>query len=76
MNQDLIQKLLYSYAGQNEAHSLPLPIKDSLQLISDFFENNKANKLCLVFPSKEFSAQWMAFVLGLETIKKDYAQNI
>lgn len=73
MNQELIQKLKYTYAGQNEAHSLPLPLKDSLQLISDFFLNNTTNKLCLVFPAKEFASQWISFVLGLETIKKDYS---
>lgn len=72
MNQDLIQKLQYSYAGQNEAHSLPLPLKDSIQLITDFFTNNTNNKLCLVFPAKEFASQWISFVLGLETVKKDY----
>lgn len=74
MNQELIQKLQYSYAGQKEACSLPLPLKDSLQLISDFFANNSTNKLCLVFPSKEFAAQWISFVLALETIEKDYQE--
>ena len=72
MNQNLIQKLEYTYAGQNEAHSLPLPLKDSLQLISDFFSSNTTNKLCLVFPAKEFAAQWISFVLGLDTVKNDY----
>ncbi|MGE5942911.1 MAG: DrmE family protein [Flavobacteriales bacterium] len=72
MNHELIQQLQYSYAGQQEVSSLPLPLKDSLQLISDFFTNNSTNKLCLVFPSKEFAAQWMSFVLALELIEKDY----
>lgn len=74
MNQDLIQKLQYSYAGQNEAHSLPLPLKDSLQLISDFFASNTANKLCLVFPSKEYSAQWLSVPTVLLLIENDYTQ--
>ena len=74
MNQDLIQKLQYSYAGQNEAHSLPLPLKDSLQLISDFFSNNTTNKLCLVFPSKEYSAQWLSVPTVLFLIENDYTQ--
>lgn len=74
MNQDLIQKLQYSYAGQNEAHSLPLPLKDSLQLISDFFSNNSTNKLCLVFPSKEYSAQWLSVPTVLFLIENDYMQ--
>ena len=74
MNQDLTQKLQYSYAGQNEAHSLPLPLKDSLQLISDFFSNNTTNKLCLVFPSKEYSAQWLSVPIVLFLIENDYTQ--
>ena len=75
MNQELIQKLQYSYAGQKEACLLPLPLKDSLQLISDFFTNNTTNKLCLVFPSKEFAAQWLSIPITLEAIKKDYISN-
>lgn len=73
MNQ-LIQKLQYSYVGQYEAHPLPLPLKDSLQLISDFFANNSSNKLCLVFPSKEFAAQWLSVPTVLSRIKNDYSQ--
>ncbi len=74
MNQELIQKLQYSYAGQNEANSLPLPLKDSLQLISDFFLSNTTNKLCLVFPSKEYSAQWLSVPTVLFLIENDYTQ--
>lgn len=73
MNQ-IIQKLQYSYAGQHEAHPLPLPLKDSLQLISDFFASNSTNKLCLVFPSKEFAAQWLSIPAVLFLIKNDYSQ--
>lgn len=72
MNQDLIQKLQYSYTGQNEAHSLPLPLKDSLQLIADFFASNTTNKLCLVFPSKEYSAQWISVPTVLFLIENDF----
>lgn len=75
MNQDLIQKLQYSYEGQNEAHSLPLPLKDSLQLISRFFANNENNKLCLVFSSKECSSQWLTVPLTLNQIFQDYDSN-
>ena len=74
MNQDLIQKLQYSYAGQHdEARSLPLPLKDSLQLISDFLSSNTTNKLCLVFPSKEFAAQWLSIPTVLFLIENDFA---
>lgn len=74
MNQELIQKLQFSYAGRHEAHSLPLPLKDSLQLISDFFASNTTNKLCLVFPSKEYSAQWLSVPTVLFLIENDYTQ--
>lgn len=74
MNNDIFHKLEYSYVGQKELCSLPLPLKDSLQLISDFFTNNTTHKLCLVFPSKEFVAQWISFVLALETVEEDYKQ--
>jgi len=72
MNQDLIQKLQYSYAGQLEAHSLPLPLQDSLQLISSFFSRNINNKLCLIFSSKELATQWLAIPLSFNQISEDY----
>jgi hypothetical protein len=73
MNQKLIQRLEYSYTGQQEAYSLPLPLKDSLQLISDFFASNTTNKLCLVFPSKEYAAQWLSVPTVLFLIENDFA---
>lgn len=74
MNKELIQKLQYSYTGQHEAYSLPLPLKNSLQLISDFFTSNTTNKLCLVFPSKEYSAQWLSVPTVLFLIESDFAK--
>jgi len=74
MNQELIQKLRYTYAGQEEAHSLPLPLMESLQLISDFFSNSSNHKLCLVFPTKEFAAQWLSIPTVLFLIESDFAQ--
>jgi hypothetical protein len=74
MNQNLIQKLKYTYAGQNEAHSPPLPLKDSLQLISDFFTSNTTHKLCLVLPSKEYFAQWLSVPSVLYLIEKDFEE--
>lgn len=72
MNQELIQRLEYSYAGQQETFSLPLPLKDSLQLISDFFSSNQTNKLCLVFPTKTFAAQWLSIPTVLFLIENDF----
>lgn len=74
MNSELIQKLQYSYARQHEVFQLPEPLKDSLQLISEFFKHNTTNKLCLVFPSKKYVAQWLSIPLALDLIKFDYLQ--
>lgn len=74
MNSQLIQKLQYSYAGQHEAHQLPVSLKDSLYLISDFFSNSTANKLSLVFPSKEYTAQWLSIPTVLLLVEADFAQ--
>jgi hypothetical protein len=74
MNKELIQKLQYTHAGQEEAHSLPLPLIESLQLISDFFTNSSNHKLCLVFPTKEFTAQWLSIPTVLFLIESDFAQ--
>ncbi|MGQ3685075.1 MAG: DrmE family protein [Candidatus Loosdrechtia sp.] len=74
MGQELIQKLRYSYTGKHETYPLPLPLKDSLQLITEFFKHSTTNKLCLVFPSKEYAAQWLSVPLALDLIKSDYMQ--
>lgn len=74
MNIELIQKLKYSFARQHETYPLPLPLQDSLQLISDFFKQSSTNKLCLVFPSKEYAAQWLSVPVALDLIKSDYLQ--
>lgn len=74
MNKDIIQKLKYSYTGQVETHELPMPIKESLQIISDFFTKSSNNKLCLVFPTKEFAAQWLSIPTVLFLIESDFAQ--
>src|SRR5687768_9429412 len=72
MNQELIQRLRYSYTEQHESHELPLPLSDSLQLITDFFKHNQTNKLCLVFPSKEYVAQWLTVPTVLFLIESDF----
>jgi hypothetical protein len=74
MNKELIQRLKYTHAGQDEAHSLPLPLIESLQLISDFFSTGSNHKLCLVFPIKEFAAQWLSIPTALFLIESDFSQ--
>jgi len=74
MSEDLIQKLHYSFGETLETYSLPLPLKESLLLISNFFGYSKNNKLCLVFPTKEFAAQWLSIPTVLFLIDSDFAQ--
>jgi hypothetical protein len=47
---------------------------DTLNVISSFFKNNEANKLCIVFPSKEYTAQWLVVPMVLSLIKDHYEQ--
>jgi hypothetical protein len=74
MNKEIIQKLEFSLKGLSETYSFPLPLLDSFQIISNFFENSKNNKLCIVFPSKESSAQWLALPTVLNQIKNDFTE--
>ncbi len=74
MNLELIQKLKFSYEGQHETYSLPPPLIDSLRLISNFFNNSKNNKLCIVFPSREYAAQWILISSVLFLIESDFSQ--
>ncbi|WP_264511644.1 DrmE family protein [Flavobacterium sp. N1719] len=74
MNEEVIQKMLYNCKGDKVVHPLAMPLKESLQLISNFFTNNSNNKLCLVFPVKEFAAQWIAIPSALFLIESDFDQ--
>ena len=75
MDNELVKKLVYSLKGQTQTCSLPLPLKDSLKLISHFFQSSDNNKLCLVFSSKDFSSQWLSIPLTLNQILLDYESN-
>jgi hypothetical protein len=72
MDASLVEKLNYAFVHRTETHPLPLPLKDALQLVSDFFRNNGRNKLCLVLPSKELTAQWLLCPFVLSQISDDY----
>lgn len=74
MNGEVIQKMRYNCKGDKIVHPLSMPLKESLQLISNFFSNNSNNKLCLVFPVKEFAAQWLAVPSALFLVESDFAQ--
>lgn len=72
MKSALVQKLQYRFADQDETHPLPIPLRDSLQLIANFFNNSSNNKLCLIFPSREFTAQWISIPLVISLIESDF----
>ncbi len=74
MNPELIKKLRYSHAGQSESYELPIPLTDSLLLISEFFKNSANNKLCLVYPSKEYVAQWLSIPIIFSLIETDFVK--
>ena len=72
MDTKLIRKLKYSYLHEKEIFPLPTPLIESLKLISEFFTSNLTNKLCLVYPSKDFAAQWITTPLVLSMINSDF----
>jgi hypothetical protein len=75
MDFGLIQKMLYSYPGaEYRPHQMHQVLIDALQVISAFFKNNTTNKLCIVFPSKEYAAQWLAVPMVLSLIRDHYEQ--
>lgn len=73
MSSDLLQKINYGSLAGSEKFSLPEPLKESLQIISDFFNENINHKLCLVFPTKEYAAQWLSIPTVLYMIQSDFA---
>jgi hypothetical protein len=74
MNQAFVENLNFSAIGQSENHLLPVQLRESLRIISGFFQQHSNNKLCLVFPSKDFSAQWLAIPTVLSLIESDFEQ--
>ncbi len=74
MSINIINKLSYSYIDSNVIVPLPDILLNSSKIIPYFFDNNQNNKLCLVFPSKEYSAQWLSVPLALALIEDDFAQ--
>jgi hypothetical protein len=72
--QDLIEALRYSYDSKGEQFQISSTLESSLQIVSNFFCNNISNKICLVFPCKEFFAQWLSITTVLLQIKKDFEQ--
>src|SRR4051794_31006591 len=69
---DLIQLLQFALKEDDNPYPFPTVLKDSFQLIQDFFSQNVNHKLCIVFPTKEFAAQWLSIPTVLFLIKSDF----
>jgi len=74
MNEQIIKKLIYGIADSESTCQLPWFLSDSLQIISRFISNLDNNKLCLVFPSKEYIYHWLIPPLIFDLLISDYQQ--
>lgn len=75
MDDNFVNKFQYSYSTKNDNYELPFLLRSSLKLISNFFHAKNNHKLCLIFPSKEFVAQWLSIPLALKQIQGDFITN-
>lgn len=71
MTKEIINNLQFSI-NNNEAVTLSNPLLDTFQVLSDFFENNKNNKICIVFPAKVLASQWLSIPFTMHLILQDY----
>lgn len=71
---EFVEKLKFSNSKEG-SFGYPLPLIESIRIISEYFKLNRNNKLCIVFPSKEYAAQWITIYLTLSQILLDYIHN-
>lgn len=77
MIDELFKNIEYSNQPNRNAFRFPELLKEAIDLITKYFNSDyNSNKLCLVFPSKERTAQWLAIPLLFELIRDDYNQKI
>jgi hypothetical protein len=69
---EFIQKLEFSTDEKKSFHPLPAFLTSAILLCNTFIKERRSQKLCLVFPNKDFAAQWLSFPLTLEIIKNDW----
>jgi len=72
MIEQIIKKLTYRYSDCENTCKPPRVLIESIEVISGFISNNDNNKLCLVYPSKEYVAQWLIPPLIFELLLSDY----
>jgi len=74
MDANFIQNINFRYLATNDNFSLTEPLKESIQIIRNFWNQNNNHKLCLVFPTKEYAAQWLSIPTVLYMIQSDFIQ--
>lgn len=72
---NLIHRLQFSSSPQEETFHFPPDLIRAFELSRNFFSENTSHKLCFVFPSKEYAAQWLSIPFVLENIRADYSKN-
>src|SRR5690606_11810558 len=72
MKKDLLQRLSFSKSPTHQGFDLPIPLIESLSLIETFFIKNSNNKLCIVLPSRDYSAIWLTIPILLNQIHGNY----
>src|SRR5258706_14041664 len=76
MNQEFLLKHEYSFLGRQDSHLLPSVLRESVSLLVDYLSNNSNNnKLCLIFPTKEFVAQWLSAPMAFSNVYVDYSKS-
>lgn len=75
MNIDLIHKLFFAYGGNHDHYAFPSFMNNSIQIISDHFGSDSNNKVCFVYPAKDYIAQWLSIPMTLSLIEKDFKEN-
>ena len=72
MTKEIVKNLQFSNNNNNDVFTLSKPLLDTFQVLSDFFENNKNNKICIVFPAKVSATHWLSIPLTIQLILQDY----
>ena len=72
MNESITNKLIYRFADNESICNLPSVLTESIQVTSQFLSNHDNNKLCLVFPSKDYVAQWLIPPLIFDLLLSDF----
>lgn len=71
MNNTYFNKIQVTSTHHSTPFQLPKSITDAYNFANEEIDNGHKN-ICLIFPQRENSAQWIAFLFALDSIHKDY----